>query len=135
MYDVFVGLQIVVMVIGFGVQVYSSLYPKRLQNSSVNREVAAEMAVRAKLRDRKADVNGMIETSRGPRKFIPLGFEALGGMSSNSKKLVDFIVKEWSLKSGLDKAVAKSAIVSKLSMGIQRGSIVFSICSLHFFDP
>ena len=106
----------------FDVTIYSSLYDNRLQKSSVQRESAAELSVRNKLSYRNADQNGFIETSRGLREFVPLGFEALGGFSSNSKRLVDFIANEWSVKSGLSKSVAKSTIISKISVGIQRGN-------------
>ena len=91
--------------------------------------------MRLKLSARKADRDGRIETARGMRQFIPLGFEALGGFSENSKKLVDFIAKEWSMKSGFQKSVAKNSIVSKLSMGIQRGNArglaAMACASLH----
>jgi hypothetical protein len=59
------------------------------------------------LNARKADKDSLIETSKGKRKFIPLGFEALGGFSSNSKKFIDFIAMEWSSKSGIDKAAVQ----------------------------
>ncbi len=72
--------------------------------------------------DRNADQNGLTDAARGLRRFIPLGFESFGGFSSNSKQLVNFIAKEWSMKSGFDKSVAKYAIISKISMGIQRGN-------------
>jgi hypothetical protein len=106
----------------YDVTIHSSLYIQRIQNSSEKREYTAEMAVRSKLRDRKADEDNMIETSCGKRSFIPLGFEALGGFSSNSKKFVDFIATVWSQKTGITKSIAKHAIVSKLSFGIQRGN-------------
>jgi hypothetical protein len=106
----------------FDVTIYSSLYDNRLQNSSVERESTAELSVRSKLHYRHADPNGFIETSCGLRKFVPLGFEALGGFSSNSKRFVDFIATEWSVKSGFSKSVAKNVIISKISVGIQRGN-------------
>jgi hypothetical protein len=106
----------------FDVSILSSLYVDRLNNSSKQRESTSELAVKLKLSARKADRNGMIETARGLRKFVPIGFEALGGFSSNSKKLVDFIATEWCLKSGLKKSLAKRSIVSKISMAIQRGN-------------
>ncbi len=99
-----------------------ALYIDRINNSSEQKESTAELAVRAKLSKRKADGLGLIDTSKGKRKFIPLGFEALGGFSSNSKKFVDYIAMEWSTKSGVDKSIAKTAIVSKVSMAIQRGN-------------
>ena len=74
------------------------------------------------MNNRKADKHSLIETSKGKRKFIPLGFESLGGFSSNSKKFVDFIAAEWCSKSGIDKSIAKNAIVTKVSMAIQRGN-------------
>ena len=80
---------------------------------------------------RKADLNGLIETSVGMRRFIPLGFESFGGFSSNSKKLVDFIAKEWSMKSGFDKAIAKSQIVSRISMAIHRGNAMCLMTSAY----
>ncbi len=45
-----------------------------------------------------------------------------GGFSSNSKKFVDFIAKEWSSKSRVSKSIAKNSIISKISFGIQRGN-------------
>lgn len=106
----------------YDVSIFSSLYINRLQSSSERKEYTAELAVLTKLRNRKADNSSLIQTSRGKRKFIPLGFEALGGFSSNSKKFVDFIAFEWSSKSGIDKSTAKNAIISKVSMAIQRGN-------------
>ena len=106
----------------YDVSIFSSLYIDRLQNSSEKKESAAEAAVKAKLRIRKADNNGLIDTTRGKRKFIPLGFESFGGFSSNSKKFVDFIAHEWSSKSGMPKSIAKNSIISKISFGIQRGN-------------
>jgi hypothetical protein len=102
--------------------ILSPLYIDRLENASTIRESTAELAVRSKFKARKADQNGFIETARGLRKFIPLGFESFGGFSSNSKRLVDFIATEWSLKSGFSKSTAKYAIVSKISIAIQRGN-------------
>jgi hypothetical protein len=106
----------------YDVTIFSSLYIDRINNSSMEKESTAELAVRSKLTKRKADGLGLIDTSKGKRKFIPLGFEALGGFSFNSKKFVDYIAMEWSSKSGVDKSIAKAAIVSKVSMAIQRGN-------------
>jgi hypothetical protein len=115
----------------YDVSILSSLYHDRLPNSSKEKEYAAELAVRNKLTARKADLNGLIETSVGMRRFIPLGFESFGGFSSNSKKLVDFIAKEWSMKSGFDKAIAKSQIVSRISMAIHRGNAMCLMTSAY----
>jgi len=46
----------------------------------------------------------------------------LGGFSSNSKKFLEFIANEWSLKSGINKSITKMAISSKISSAIQRGN-------------
>jgi hypothetical protein len=123
----------------YDVSIYSSLYSERLHNSSKVRESAAEQAVRAKLTARRANQDGIIDTALGPRKFIPLGFEALGGFSKNSQTLVDFIASEWSMKSGLQKSTAKNLIITKISMGIQRGNarglaLVASIVLTHNID-
>jgi hypothetical protein len=115
----------------YDISILSSLYNNRLTKSSEVRESTAELAVDLKLKARKADEKGIIDTSCGKRKFIPLGFESFGGFSNNSKKFIDFIAMEWSLKSGFDKALAKQVIISKVAVAIQRGnSLCLSAASL-----
>jgi hypothetical protein len=113
----------------YDVSILSSLYYDRLQISSERRESTAELAVKLKLKARKADREGMIETARGKLKFIPLGFEALGAFSKNAVNLVDHIAKEWSLKSGISHTIALQTIISKISMGIQRGNALCLVAS------
>jgi hypothetical protein len=90
----------------YDVSIYSSFYSERLNNSSKVREI--------------------IETALGPRKFIPLGFEALGGFSKNSKTLVDFIASERSMKSGLQKSTAKNSIITEISMWVSNNRVCHS---------
>jgi hypothetical protein len=87
------------------------------------------LAVKLKLKARKADQEGMIDTARGKLKFIPLCFEALGALSRNSVNLVDHIAKEWSLNSGISHSIALQAVISKISIGIQRGNAMCLVAS------
>jgi hypothetical protein len=98
----------------------SCLHPLYGQRVSKPRGWTAQLAVNSKLTARKADDNGYIETTKGKVKFVPLGYETLGGFSKNSIVLVRCLAKEWESVLGLSSSVAALSMVKTLSLEIWR---------------
>lgn len=105
----------------FDVSISSSLADSRLNKSARTRGSTAEAVVAHKLAHYKCQ-DGKIDTFQGKVRFVPLGAEALGGLSKNLRGLLLTFASQWALTMDVPKVLAFQSMIKRVSMRIQRAN-------------
>lgn len=101
----------------YDVSCFSSLHPSRVSNSARERGFSAKLAVKSKLSARSVDPqSGMMMTSKGLVKFVPLGFESLGGFSKESVDLLRTLAIAWEVKLEISRSLASLSMARRFPL-------------------
>ena len=75
-----------------------------------------------KIKSRKANSEGKIQTSKGMLAFMPFACSSLGTLSLEAKNLLNAIASEMSLKHNSPRSLCLSRAVPRISTAIQQGN-------------
>ena len=101
---------------------WSPLYSPRIQHSADSAQYTVNEAHSFKIKSRKANSEGKIQTSKGMLAFMPFACSALGTLSLEAKSLLNAIASEMSLKHNSPRSLCLSRVVTRISTAIQQGN-------------
>ena len=101
---------------------WSPLYSPRIQHSADSAQYTVNEAHSFKIKSRKANSEGKIQTTKGMLAFMPFACSALGTLSLEAKSLLNAIASEMSLKHNSPRSLCLSRVVTRISTPIQQGN-------------
>ena len=101
---------------------WSPLYSPRIQHSADSAQYTVNEAHSFKIKSRKANSEGKIQTTKGMLAFMPFACSALGTLSLEAKSLLNAIASEMSLKHNSPRSLCLSRVVTRISTAIQQGN-------------
>ena len=101
---------------------WSPLYSPRIQHSADSAQYTVNEAHSFKIKSRKANSEGKIQTSKGMLAFMPFACSALGTLSLLAKSLLNAIASEMYLQHNSPRSLCLSRVAIQISTAIQQGN-------------